>query len=151
MGATRIKAEQKKHSMPNKITPETTEFAIPKENLFEVVKMLHEDKKFDYDYLSFMTAVDFIDYFEMVYQFYSYKRNHGLMLKSSALKKDPVIDSITPIYGAADWHEREVYDLFGIDFVGHPDLRRILLADDFKGHPLRKDFKCVNDEEYILE
>lgn len=133
------------------INENTTKINIKKEDLFEVAKQLHTQDNLAFEHLSFITAVDFIDYFELVYLFYSYKRKKELTLKTSVLKKEPVIDSLTSIWIAADWPEREVYDLFGIEFKGHPNLKRIMLADDFSGHPLRKDFPCENKEEYLLK
>jgi len=144
------KASKKSVSVP-KITEETADITIVKEKLKSVAKELHEKENLHFEHLSFITAVDFGDYLELIYQFYSYKRKHSLTLRTRVLTKDLVIDSLTSIWKAADWQEREVYDLFGVKFKGHPNLKRILLAEDFPGHPLRKDFACKNDEEYILK
>lgn len=77
---------------------------------------------------------------EMVYTFLSIGRNHRLRIKTGLPVRDPRIASLTPLWKNADWLEREVYDLFGVRFDGHPDLRRLLLYDGFQGHPLRKDY-----------
>ena len=134
---------------PDKLSGLPDLITVKKEGLLDVVNDIRDDKNKAFEHLNFITAVDYGDYFELVYQFYSYKNKRSLTVKTSVLKKEPEIDSITPITLAADWQEREVYDLFGIKFKGHPDLRRILLADDFPGHPLRKDYPNETDDEYL--
>jgi len=78
--------------------------------------------------------------FEVVYHFYSTTRNHRLRLKVPLTATDPIVDSLTPLWRSADWFEREVWDMFGIRFTGHPNLKRILMYEAFQGHPLRKDY-----------
>jgi NADH-quinone oxidoreductase subunit C len=78
---------------------------------------------------------------EVVYHLLSYRHRHAFVLKVEAARAAPVIPTVEVVWKAANWHEREVYDLFGVDFPGHPDLRRILLPDDWVGHPLRKDYQ----------
>jgi len=78
--------------------------------------------------------------FEVVYHFYSTVRNHRLRLKVPLTMADPTVDSLTGLWRSADWFEREVWDMFGIRFTGHPNLKRILMYEEFKGHPLRKDY-----------
>jgi NADH-quinone oxidoreductase subunit C len=108
--------------------------------------------EFGYDYLSAVTAVDWNDRFELLYHCYSYsfeKTPSCLVLRVSLPHDDnPLAPSVTSVWPGADFQEREVYDLMGIKFVGHPDLRRILLADDFPGHPLRKDYQI--DYGYVV-
>ena len=96
-----------------------------------------------YRFLSDVTAVDWYPSeprFEVVYHLYCHERRERLRLKSRLSGERPVITSITPVWSAANWYEREVFDLFGIQFEGHPHLRRILMPDDWQGHPLRKDY-----------
>ena len=93
--------------------------------------------------LSSVTAVDrhpAEPRFEVVYHLHSIERNLRVRLKCRLAGGDPAIESVTSVWRAADWYEREVFDLFGIRFTGHPDLRRIMLPDDWEGYPLRKDF-----------
>jgi NADH-quinone oxidoreductase subunit C len=93
--------------------------------------------------LSTVTAVDRYPAeprFELVYHIHSVERNERLRLKIRLRGDDPVIDSVTPVWRGADWYEREVFDLFGIRFHNHPDLRRILMPESWEGHPLRKDY-----------
>lgn len=93
-----------------------------------------------FDYLMNLAAIDYKDRFALVYIFYSFKRKDKACLKVYLEKDSPSLESIAAIYPAADWQEREAYDLMGIKFSGHPDLRRILLPEDWQGHPLRKDY-----------
>jgi len=93
--------------------------------------------------LSSVTAVDRYPAeprFEAVYHLHSVERKQRLRLKCRLHGRDPVIESVTSVWRSANWYEREVFDLFGIRFVNHPDLRRILMPDDWEGHPLRKDY-----------
>ncbi|NSW81695.1 MAG: NADH-quinone oxidoreductase subunit C [Syntrophothermus sp.] len=93
-----------------------------------------------FNYLANLTAVDYRDRFELVYHVYAVPENRGLVVKTSVSREEPVVPSVVSVWPAADWQEREVFDLLGISFEGHPNLRRILLPEGFEGHPLRKDF-----------
>jgi NADH-quinone oxidoreductase subunit C len=97
-----------------------------------------------FNFLSDVTAVDYWKQkeprFEVVYHLYSLDRGHRLRLRVPVPENDPTVESLTPLWKGANFLEREVWDLFGIRFIGHPDLRRILLYDEFQGHPLRKDY-----------
>ncbi len=96
-----------------------------------------------YRYLSDVTAVDWYPAeprFEVVYHLYSHEHKQRLRLKAKLGGENPEIASVTSVWRAANWYEREAFDLFGIHFKGHPDLRRILMPDDWEGHPLRKDY-----------
>lgn len=83
--------------------------------------------------------------FEMNYVFFSYSKNDMLVIRTNIDRELPVIDSISKVFKSAEWEEREAYDMFGIKFDGHPDLRRLLLPEDWPGHPLRKDFKVTEE------
>src|SRR5579862_8082324 len=99
--------------------------------------------KFHYVRLSTVTGVDRYPSeprFEVVYHLHSVERNQRLRLKCRVRGEDPVIESVTSVWRGANWYERETFDLFGIRFLNHPDLRRIMLPDDWEGHPLRKDY-----------
>ena len=97
-------------------------------------------KELGFERFDMVTAVDFGDKFELVYRLQSSRFRVGMFLKTEVPRDEPVIETVTDLWPAADWQEREVYDLMGIEFRGHPDLRRILLPDDWEGHPLRKDY-----------
>jgi NADH-quinone oxidoreductase subunit C len=99
-----------------------------------------------------VTAVDWGDEFELVYRMRSRELQVGMFLKTRVPRENPRIESVTSLWPGAEWHEREVFDLFGIVFEGHPDLRRILLPDDWEGHPLRKDYqddRLIRRPDYV--
>jgi NADH-quinone oxidoreductase subunit C len=112
--------------------------AIKGENILDVAKAVFE---MGFDHLSSISGVEYEDRMECVYHIWSYEKRELLTIRTLVSKDDPKTDSVTSIWESANWLERETYDLMGIKFEGHPDLRRILLPDDFKGHPLRKDFE----------
>lgn len=91
-------------------------------------------------HLMCLTSIDYKDKLALVYNLYSYKTKEKAALKVFLDRNNPVIESVTEIWRGADWHEREAFDMMGINFLGHPGLRRILLPDDWIGHPLRKDY-----------
>ena len=113
-------------------------------NLFEVMEYLHQNDQLYFDSLSCLSALDDgaeSQDLELVYNLYSIPFDHHLMVKVKIEKSKPAIKSVTDIWKTADWHEREAYDLMGIQFIGHPDLRRILMPADWEGHPLRKTYQ----------
>ncbi len=99
-----------------------------------------------YSYLSFITAVDERDRFRLFYRVVDPTTGDAMTIEIEIPRDDPRIPSAYPHFRGADWQEREIYDLFGIEFDGHPDLRRIVLAEDFSGHPLRKDWDAPDFE-----
>lgn len=115
---------------------------IKKESIFPLARFLKEDLQFAL--LVDMTAVDYWKKkevrFEVVYHFYSLKNKVRLRVKVPVPEKDLNVDSLTSLFDGANWLEREIYDMYGIRFSNHPDLRRILLYEEFEGHPLRKDY-----------
>jgi NADH-quinone oxidoreductase subunit C len=111
----------------------------------KLIKKLAWQIKEEFDILYSLAVVDYSPDFELNYIFSNYRNADILIVKVNITEKDFKIDSITDVFSSANWEEREAYDLFGIQFNGHPDLRRILLPEDWPGHPLRKDFK-VDDE-----
>jgi len=118
----------------------------------QIIPVARAVKRLGYDYLSAVTAVDWRDRVEMLYHCYGwdYVTTPGCMVIRADLppEANPLCPSLTTVWAGAELQEREIYDLFGVKFVGHPDLRRILLDDDFPGHPLRKDWTF--DYEYVL-
>lgn len=111
--------------------------SISLDKLRDVASFVKED--LGYSYFSFMTAIDWKEYFTLIYRVRNIEEKDEFTIKVK-IEKDQKVPSISDIYKGAEWMEREVYDLFGIYFTGHPDLRRILLPDEYQGHPLRKDF-----------
>lgn len=123
--------------------------SIDKDNLCKLAGFLKNNPETSFDYLYCESAVDFNDRFEIVYHLDSTKHRHQLVLRSSITdRNNPEIDSVTSIWIGAEYHEREIFDLFGIKFTGHPDLRKIFLDNDWVGFPLRKDYV---DEINIVE
>jgi NADH/F420H2 dehydrogenase subunit C len=118
---------------------------VKAENLVELGRYLRDEE--EYDYCSSITAVDYPDRFEVVYHLYSMKNEGGpVILKVHADRENPQVPSVTSIWPSADWQEREAWDLMGIQFPGHPNLKRVLLWEGYQGHPLRKDFPGSQDE-----
>ena len=118
---------------------------VNKDIIREVMKFLKTDPKLDFNILMDLSAVDYlwqerVPRFDVVYHVYSLARNYRLRVKASVDEKNPVIDSIVSLWPIADWFEREVWDMFGIKFKGHPNLKRIMMYEEFVGHPLRKDY-----------
>ena len=113
---------------------------VDSKQLYKVAEYLKNTKGFEFDYLTFATAVDYINHFEIVYRLVSLKHNHSLILKTRCTREAPVVPSLTPLWRAAYYQEREIFDLFGIKFEGHPDLRRLLMWEGFEGYPLRRDY-----------
>jgi len=112
---------------------------VERRELHKVCKFLKDNMSFEH--ISMISAVDYEDRFEIVYHITSYRDKLLLELVTTTPKDDPSVDSISSIWGGADWQERESYDLMGIRFNNHPKLERILLPKDYLYHPLRKDFK----------
>lgn len=123
------------------------ELASP-DRWLELAGVLHGDADLQFDWLRCLTGLDYAADGKMcvTYDLWSTALRHDLAVKVFCDRAAPAIASVAHLWRAADWHEREAYDLLGIRFVGHPDLRRILMADDWEGHPLRKDY--VYPHEY---
>lgn len=115
---------------------------VKKESLKEICTFLKEDKACAFDYLLDVCGADYMPReprFEVVYHMHSISKKHRIRVKTQVADGEKV-DSVTSIWGTADWTERETYDMYGIEFEGHPNMKRIYMADDWKGHPLRKDY-----------
>ena len=118
---------------------------IPASNYREVAECLRHDPEFDFDYLEFQTCCDRPpDRLDFLAYFYSYQFCHRLALKVILERGLPSLPSLADLWANADWNEREVFDLFGVVFHGHPDLRRIMMPEDWEGYPLRKDYLHPN-------
>jgi len=146
MGQEKV-IEDLKNKFPEKIKDVSVRFGddiviIDRDSLLDIVKFLKE-KPHDFAMLLDLTCVDYSgqkDRFEMVYHLFSLSSNLRLRIKTRLSGKDPSIDSLTSVWKNANWLEREVYDMFGVRFEGHPYLRRLFMYDGFEGHPLRKDY-----------
>ena len=119
----------------------STDVWIEPESILETARLLKYDESLDFSFLNAVSAVDYIEYFEMVYHLISLRRNSSLVVKSKVRGRESLeVHSVYEIWKGADLQEREVWDLMGIRFEGHPNMKRILLWEGFPGHPLRKDF-----------
>lgn len=114
--------------------------------LLEVCRLLRDDPAFAMDCLSNETGVDYKDRIEVVYHLFSYRHRHSCVLKVKLPRDKPSVGTLEEVWHAANWMEREIFDLLGVTFEGHSDLRRILMPEDWEGYPLRKDF--VEPREY---
>ena len=115
---------------------------IKDEFILKAATFLKNKAGLDFNYLNFLTATDYTTYFELVYDLVSLERNHKMVLKTRLTNREkPELASVFSVWKGADFQEREIYDLFGVTFTGHPNLKRIFLWEGFQGYPLRKDFK----------
>lgn len=131
-------ARQIGEQFPDAVTGfDETAIFVQSEALLKVARYLKES--LDLDYLTSITAVDFFDHVELVYHLASIEKNYSVVLKTRC-EKDKKMDSVVGLWQGADLQEREVYDLMGIPFEGHPNLKRLFLWEGFQGHPLRKDY-----------
>lgn len=125
---------------------------VDREILREAILYLRDDTKLLFDYLREITCVDHHEReprFEIVYVFYSMSRKKQVVIKTALPEDDATVDSICDIFGAANWGEREISDMYGVKFQGHPDPRRILMYEEFEGHPLRKDYGKQNSQPRV--
>lgn len=128
-------------------------FYIKPKSIFPICEALLENDGLDVKFLKDITAVDWLDHpqaengrFEVIYNLYSLTQKYRFFLKVFLPEENPTITSLTGLWNGANWLEREVYDLFGITFEGHPDLTKILTPDELEGHPLRKDFPLTYEK-----
>jgi NADH-quinone oxidoreductase subunit C len=128
---------------------------VKRDKIVEMLRSLRDGSDLRMDHLMDLCGVDNknrpeadLQRFEVVYNLYSIPLRHSIRIRAQVPENDPCIDTITTLWKGADWHERECFDLMGISFTGHPDLRRILLPDDWQGHPLRKEYPLKGREEW---
>ena len=120
---------------------EANDVWVDPRSILEVARFLRDDPDLDFAFLTAVSAVDYVEYFELVYHLVSMRRNHKLVVKSRVFgREDLSVPSVIDVWQGADLQEREIWDLMGIRFDGHPNMKRILLWEGFPGHPLRKDY-----------
>ena len=126
---------------------------VKREVIHELVEALRDDDKLGFEMLSDVTAVDWLQErearFEVVYHFLSLENQWRIRIKVPVPEDDPTLDSVSDLYASANWAEREVFDMYGVRFNNHPDMRRILLYEEFEGHPLRKDYPLMKSQPRI--
>ncbi len=135
-------ASQVEKQLPGSIVDSSQDsLVVNSESWLAVATFLKDTPGLDFDYLTSITAVDYYDFFEVVYHLTSLKHNHSLVVKTRCYEREkPSLPSVVSLWRGADLQEREIYDLMGISFDGHPNLKRIFLWQGFQGHPLRKDY-----------
>jgi len=109
--------------------------------IYQVCQYLRDSEALNFDYLMNLSALDFGENLGIVYHLLSLPHRHKIVLKTEVSKEQPNLHSVADLWRTADWHEREAFDLLGVVFTNHPDLRRILLPEDWVGYPLRKDYQ----------
>ena len=139
-------------SFPEEVEAEETQFltlSVKSSKLHELAKQLKEDSNTSFDYMFCQTGIDWLENMEVVYHLRSTSHDHEVVVRAQITdREDPIVDSVYDLWKTADFHEREIFDLLGIRFNNHPDLRRIFLDDEWEGFPLRKDYI---DEINIVE
>ncbi len=135
-------ASQLEEKFPGSVVESNQDsFVVKSNSLLAVAAFLKDTPGLDFGYLNYITAIDYYDHFEVVYQLTSLRHNHSLLLKTRCYQRDdPTLPSVVSLWQGADLQEREIYDLMGIRFEGHPNMKRIALWEGFPGHPLRKDY-----------
>ena len=117
---------------------------IEPQRVREVARFLKEEPQLEFNFLNAVSAVDYIEYFEVLYHLTSFEHNHSAVVKTRVYgRENPSVPSVVEVWPGADFQEREVWDLMGVAFEGHPSLKRIMLWEGFPGHPLRRDFEDV--------
>lgn len=120
---------------------DTTAVWVDPKRIQEVAWFLRDDPELDFQFLNSISAVDYIEYFELVYHLTSFERQHTAVVKARVYGRESLsVPSVYDVWRGADFQEREVWDLMGINFEGHPNMKRIVLWEGFEGHPLRKDY-----------
>lgn len=133
-------------SFINEKSDEMPTLVVKSERWLETAKALKMNPELSMHYLRNLAGVDQETHLELVYQMINLTTKKEVCVKVKTDREHPSIPSVTPVWPTADWNEREVFDLLGVDFPGHPDLRRIMMADDWEGHPLRKDYEPLDPE-----
>ena len=130
--------------------PDTVIAQVDPAALKSIARRLHDLPRIAFDSLTLISSVDYQTHFECVYHLYSFAANRYLELHVRVSRAKPVLDTVSDVWPSANWHEREAWDMMGIRFEGHPDPRRILLKDDWIGHPLRKDYvDLIENHPYV--
>ena len=146
-------------ALPGKVLESHTQcgdqtIIVSRENALETFRFLKDSAELSFNFLMDVTAVDYLGReprFEVVYHLYASRHRHRLRVKIRVSEEDPWVASVEELWKSANWLEREVWDMFGLRFEGHPDLRRILMYEEFQGHPLRKDYPVTKRQPLTEE
>lgn len=141
LSGTIIAEKLGKQFAPDIIDTTESSILVKKDAIPGIIAFLKNDPAMDFNFLNYITAVDYMEYFELVYQLTSITHNHSIVVKTRCIGREKVTAlSIAGLYMAANPQEREIYDLMGIYFEGHPNMTRMFLWEGFEGHPQRKDY-----------
>ncbi|MGG1329201.1 NADH-quinone oxidoreductase subunit C, partial [Bacillus tropicus] len=130
----------------NKLSKDVPTLVVEPSKYYEVMELLRSHEELAFDYMSELHATDFVTHMEVYVHLFSYGKKQSVAVKVKLDREAPQVESVTALWKGADWPEREAYDLLGIVFKGHPNLSRILMPDDWIGHPLRKDYEPYDVE-----
>ncbi|WP_235438272.1 NADH-quinone oxidoreductase subunit C, partial [Bacillus cereus] len=130
----------------NKLSKDVPTLVVESQKYYEVMELLRFHEGLAFDYMSELHATDFVTHMEVYVHLFSYGKKQSVAVKVKLDREAPQVESVTVLWKGADWPEREAYDLLGIVFKGHPNLSRILMPDDWVGHPLRKDYEPYDVE-----
>jgi NADH-quinone oxidoreductase subunit C len=135
-------AKRIEEKFPGTVAESSDKYLLIKNDaIYDIFAFLKETSDLAFNYLNYITAVDYYDYIEVIYQLTSLEYNHTIILKTRCYNREnPTLPSIYNLWQGADFQEREIYDLLGVKFEGHPNMKRIFLWDGFQGYPLRKDY-----------
>ena len=135
-------AQRLREAAPNSVVDwDETAVWVEPSSLGSVASVLHDDEEIDFKFLNSVSAIDFVEHFELVYHLTSISRQQTGMVRSRVYgREEPTAASVVGVWKGADFQEREIWDLMGVRFTGHPNMKRIMLWEGFDGHPLRKDF-----------
>ncbi len=131
----------------NKLSKDVPTLIVNRESYLQVVTCLRNHPQLQFNYMSEIHGTDFLEHFEVYLYLQSLSFKRDVVVKVKIDRTEPEIESVTPLWPGANWAESEAYDLLGIRFIGHPDLKRILLGEEWKGYPLRKDYVQYDDVE----
>jgi NADH-quinone oxidoreductase subunit C len=143
---SKINADAVEQSFINERDRHLPVIVVQAEHWWATATLLRDDPTTAYNYLRNLSGVDQETHLEVVYHLLSLSKKHEVCIKVKTAREGSAIPSVTSVWSTADWNEREVYDLLGIDFPGHPDMRRIMMPDDWVGYPLRKDYEPLDPE-----
>jgi len=134
-------AKQIADHIPEAVVGSTDTWVVVKPDLLlQAAQFLNTTAGLEFNFLNCITGVDYLEYLEVVYHLTSMVHNHSIVLKSRCTRENPEVDSLYSLFRGADFQEREIYDLLGVRFAGHPNLKRLFMWETFEGHPLRRDY-----------
>lgn len=127
--------------IPDAVVESTDTWVVVKpDRILQVARFLNTTPGLEFNYLNCITGVDYLEHLEVVYHLTSMVHNHSIVLKTCCTRENSEVNSLYSLFRGADYQEREIYDLLGVKFMGHPNLKRLFMWETFEGHPLRRDY-----------